>query len=243
MRYRTLLFSIPASILVLLTVLLSFRFMGAFTISSFTVEGMEATYNIEHYLLPAEGRNRSAVSLKAIKKKIEKLPYIESASIKMKGKIVKVDCTPVEDGLVITDGSDYYFYSDTLAAIDGKDVYELSDRYIVLYMEKDLLSLFLSSSFGSEELKMIDTLKGLKEHSCLITKAEYDNNNSSIFSGSLVLGLDSINSLLTLNDIRNIDRLEESLGIIESEYINSKDKLSGVRSGYLLSSGMLVKTR
>ena len=236
-------FLIALSLTALLALVLPRSLRGKFTLSKYTLDGIPSTYSVESSVLSCLGRSRLSLNSRKLRANVMSLPYIENVSVKVRGNSILLSGSMAEDAIIITDGDNWYFYSDEIYQLEKKDVGDLRKQYIVLLFENDYLQSALSSSFSSEEMKMIDTLRSLKESSCLITKAEYDNNNSSVFSGSLLLGLDDIRSSLVLYDIREIGRLEETLGIIKGEYYNSKDRVSSEETEYVLQNGSLVRLR
>ncbi len=243
MTEKRRIFLVAFALIALASIVLSHSLVGRFTITAYKVDGITQTYSVERNLLSSLGRSRFSFSKRKLRESLLNLPYIEEAVVKVRGNSIIINGIEKKEGLIITDGENWYFYSDTFYPIEGKDVQDLRKNYLVLLFEQEFLSRALSSTFGNEELKMIDTLKGLKESSCLITKAEYDNNNSSVFSGSLLLRLDTVGATLLLCDIREIERLEETLGIIEEEYMNSKDRVSREETKYVLQNGSLVRMR
>ena len=234
---------IMVTLLFLCALVLSYGMKGRFTLEEYSFSSTFTTYSMERTVLKVIGKNRLGVSKGEIRDTLESLPYIEKAGVSVKGTALKINAEEKDEGLIITDGERWYFYSDGLSALDLRDVYPLSKRYLVLTVESSLLSSFLTSSFGSEEVKMIDTLKCVKPDSALITKAEYDNNNSNVYSGSLRLTLSSLNASLVIKDIRDISRVDEAVSIMETEYSESSDRLSGVTTEYVLSDGMLIRMR
>ena len=234
---------IMVTLLFLCALILSYGMKGRFTLEEYSFSSSFTTYSMEHTALKVIGKNRLGVSKGGIRDTLESLPYIEKAGISVKGTVLEINAAEKEEGLIITDGERWYFYCDALSSLDSRDIYPLSKRYLVLNVESTLLSSFLTSSFGSEEVKMIDTLKSVRPDSALITKAEYDNNNSSVYSGSLRLTLSSLNASLVIKDIRDISRLDEAVSIMETEYSESSDRLSGVTTEYVLSDGMLIRMR
>ena len=87
------------------------------------------------------------------------------------------------------------------------------------------------------------TLSQAFESSGLITNAEYDNNKSSIFSGFLTINIPSLESTLTVEDMRMSENLGEALSIIENEYLTSRERLSGEKREYILGSSRLMVKR
>jgi hypothetical protein len=234
---------IMVTLLFLCALILSYGMKGRFTLEEYSFSSAFTTYSMERTALKVIGKNRLGVPRGGIRDTLESLPYIGKVVISVKGTVLEINAEEKDEGLIITDGERWYFYCDALSSLDSRDIYPLSKRYLVLNVESTLLSSFLTSSFGSEEVKMIDTLKSVRPDSALITKAEYDNNNSSVYSGSLRLTLSSLNASLVIKDIRDISRLDEAVSIMETEYSESSDRLSGVTTEYVLSDGMLIRMR
>lgn len=230
-----LLFS--AFFLSLFMLFLSERMIGEAEITSFNIKGLPDTWNIEREMLSILGRNKNLLSKRKLERTIEGLPYVDSADIIINSNGMELSGERVKDAVIIYDGSNYYFYTGELEILDRRDVYDIVDDYILLVVDSSFLI-----STGTGEKMMMNTLKGLETSNRLITRAEYDNNNSSAFSGSLTLSLDSVSAVLVVEDIREIDRLEEALKIIENEYLESKERF-GEKNEYLLSSGSLIKMR
>ena len=216
--------------------MLSLNLKGNLKITDWSIINLPDTWNIEHNLLLSEGKRKILFSKRSVERSVEALPYIKSADVKINGNTVNLSGV-IKEGLIILSGYKWYFYSDELYALDKRDVYDIKDEYIILVVDEIELLL------GKAEKRMIESLISLSSSNCLITSAEYDNNNSSVFSGSLTVNLDSISSKLVIGDIREIDRLEEALKIIENEYLKSKDRLGGEIIEYSLSSGSLIKMR
>ncbi len=243
MRVKSSIALVSISIVAMALVLFSLTLMGSSELTKASFDGIIKTYSIESAVLKTLGRSRLSFVSESVKKEIEDLPYISSCTLTKKGQTISVEGECVEDGVIISDGENYYFYSDVLSPLDKKDVNVLSESYTLLYVESSLLEEFLSSSIGSDEKKMITTLKELKSQFGLITKAEYDNNNSSVFSGSLVLTLPLLNAILVIEDIRDCSRIGEALEIIEKEYKESKDRVNVKFNEYRISQNLLMKMR
>ncbi len=215
---------------------LSLNLKGKLKIADWNIINLPNTWNIERTLLLFRGKSKFLFPKRSVEKSVEELPYIKKADVNINGNTVNLSGV-IEEGLIILSGETWYFYTDNLYALDKRDVYDIKNEYIILVV--DDIELLL----GKAEKRMINSLISLSSSNCLITSAEYDNNNSSVFSGSLTVNLDSISSKLVIADIREIDRLEEALKIIENEYLKSKDRLGGEIIEYSLSSGSLIKMR
>lgn len=243
MRANSAIIVIILSFLLPFLLFLSYSLVGEFTLKSYTISNLVETYTIESNMLSMMGRNKLDPVVKKYQENISSLSYVESVDIKIKGTSILLSGKLVENGIIITDGSTWYFYSDSFLPISEKDVFFLKDEYIILSLPHSLFDIFPTSSFSDEEIRMLDTLKSVKPQSGLITRAEYDNNNSSVISGKLSLYLDGLNSKLVFEDIREIDRMNEALNIVEKEYNDSKEGLFRDNMEYVLSNGLLMKMR
>ncbi len=234
---------ISVSVLPAVFVLISLFWMGSFKISSCSLDGIPGTYSVESALLRISGRSKLNLFFSTRVKEIDALPYIADCRIESKGRTLTLLGDTVREAVIITDKKNYYFYSDSLIPLDKRDVNTLKDEYTLLYVEPALLEEFLFYDFGQDEKAMINTLKELKSQFGLITTAEYDNNNSSVFSGSLLVKLPSYNAILVLEDIRYCSRIGEALKIIERQYIKSNDRVNSGVSEYRISQNLLIKMR
>lgn len=231
------------SILIPFVLFLSYNLVGKFTLTDYSIDNLPGTYSIESNLLLMMGNNKLNPALKRYVDNIKELSYVESVESTIKGTEIKLSGNLIDEGVIITDGENWYFYSDSFSPLSQKDVYFLKDEYIILSVPSTLLEIFTSSSPSKDETKMIDTLKTLKPRSGLITKAEYGNNNSNIISGELSVTLSDINSKLVFEDIREIERLEEAVNILEKEYTDSKEMHFCDNITYVLSNGLLIRMR
>lgn len=242
MRVKRLVSITAALILALFLLYLSYGLVGRYTVSSFNVETIPLTYSVESILLPLVGRNRLTVSKREIKKSLESLPYISLSEATLNGGVLNIGGS-LEKGIIMTDGSDWYFYSDGVYVLSEKDVHALSSTYLILRVDSLIMERLLSLPASRDEMNMINTLIELTRSSALITMAEYGNNNSSGYPLSLTLRLDSLSSYLVLENIADAGRIEEALGIIENEYTQTGALRMGESTTYVLTGSRLIETR
>lgn len=242
MRKKTLAFLSLFFILSLCALYFSFGLRGRFTLSNYS-SSSSLTYSVEKILLSNLGKNKLFVNKNKIRKQIEGLSYIESATLSLKGTKIALEIENIENALILRGNDSYYFYSDSIYPLEKKDLLPLSESYVILDIDDSVITLLLEGKETREIRKMISTLASLSSRSSLITKAEYDNNKSSIFSGSLTLYLKPIESILVVDDIRDLDRLNDALSILEEQYFESKDRLNGDRREYILSASSIIKLR
>lgn len=242
---RTKLF-VLLSFLILFSILLllSFNMLGLFTCKDYLIQTVPKTYRIESELVKTIGKNSLLLNRREIKKSILNNPYITEVDLKLNKNTVIVDGEISNDGLIIVSDNSSYFYSDSLLSeLDYKDIYALKDYYIVLNIDKETLLFIQRYGISDELLSLLSSLSHESSLTRLITRAEYDNNNSSIFSGSLYLYLDQFEAILIIEDIREIDKIKEAILFIEKNYNDSKNRLNGERKKYLLSSSQLIEMR
>lgn len=236
---------ILSSVLVLALILLylSYFLVGRFTLDSYSLSSIPLTYSVESFLLSALGRNRLSVSSKTIKSSLLSLEYVTSAEVLFRGKEIIVSGKIEEEGVIITDGERWYFFSSSLSPLSEKDVSVLSSSYTILRVDKELIESMIEYSPSRNELKMISILSQLKQSSNLITMAEYGNNEMVGYPLSLTLRLDSLSSALIVENISDAGRIEEALEIIENEYEQTERFTVGEWRTYVLSGGRLIETR
>lgn len=242
---RTKLF-ILLSFLILFSILLllSFNMLGLFTCKDYSIQTLPLSYTIESELVKTIGKNSLLLNRREIKKSILDNPYVTNVDLKINKNTVIVNGEIKEEGLIINSENSSYFYSDgILSELDYKDIYALKDYYIVLYIDKETLLFIERYGISDELLSLLSALSSETSLTRLITRAEYDNNNSSIFSGSLYLYLDQLEAILIIEDIREIDKIKEAILFIEKNYNDSKTRLNSERKKYLLSSSQLIEMR
>ncbi len=234
------------SFLILFSILLlfSFNMLGHFTCKDYLIQRMPKTYTIESELVKTIGKNSLLLNRRDIKKTILNNPYITKVDLKLNKNTVILDGEISEAGLIIKSDNLSYFYCDgILSELDYKDIYALKDYYIVLNIDRETLLFIQNYGISDELLSLLSSLSHESSLTRLITRAEYDNNNSSIFSGSLYLYLDQLESILIVEDIREIDKIKEAILFIEKNYNDSKTRLNSERKKYLLSSSQLIEMR
>ncbi len=227
----------------LLSVLFSYRLAGRFKLTQFSFDDLPRTYSTEKPVLAVLNHNRLSVSPYRLKKELERIPYVEKAEVCISGNTIKISGKAVEDAVVITDGTRFFFLADEAEKVDPRDMNDINGLYLILELDGNLLDGWIGSSFSGTEDKMLSVLKKVKTSSGLITGAEYDNNNSNVISGCLRLRLGSLRSVLVIKDIRDSARLGEAIEIIRADYSESADALHRKETEYILESGKLVRMR
>lgn len=236
-------FFMSFSLLTIIFLILSASIVGRFTIKSVEVKEIPETWNVMSLLLREKGRNVLSLNKRGIKKEIEKLIYIERADVGVHDNVLTVTGILPQCGVLLYDGRRTAFVGECeKGEIDSKDYIALQGGFLTLEVTPVLFDIILGSN-DEKYTSLMMTLSHAFESSGLITKAEYDNNKTSIFSGSIVLELDSVEAVLTINDLRKINRLEECLEIIKEDYYSSLDRMMETPKEYILDESLMVVKR
>ena len=236
-------FFMSFSLLTIIFLILSASIVGRFTIKSVEVKEIPETWNVMSLLLREKGRNVLSLNKRGIKKEIEKLIYIERADVGVHDNVLTVTGILPQCGVLLYDGRRTAFVGECeKGEIDSKDYIALQGGFLTLEVTPVLFDIILGSN-DEKYTSLMMTLSHAFESSGLITKAEYDNNKTSIFSGSIVLKLDSVEAVLTINYLRKINRLEECLEIIKEDYNSSLDRMMETPKEYILDESLMVVKR
>lgn len=236
-------FFMSFSLLTIIFLILSASIVGRFTIKSVEVKEIPETWNVMSLLLREKGRNVLSLNKRGIKKEIEKLIYIERADVGVHDNVLTVTGILPQCGVLLYDGRRTAFVGECeKGEIDSKDYIALQGGFLTLEVTPVLFDIILGSN-DEKYTSLMMTLSHAFESSGLITNAEYDNNKSSIFSGFLTINIPSLESTLTVEDMRMSENLGEALSIIENEYLTSRERLSGEKREYILGSSRLMVKR
>ena len=231
------------SILSIVFLILSTSIVGRFTIKGVEVDGIPRTWSAMSIVLSEKGRNILTVDRRRIKKEIENLLYVTSVSVSIENNTLRVNGLKPHSGVLLVDGTRTAFISDdNKGIVDSKDYYALKSSFLTIEVTPVLFNVIVESK-DEKYSSLMATLSHAFESSGLITKAEYDNNNSSIFSGSLVVYLDDLEAILNIKDLRKIDKLEECIEIIREEYYSSKNRMIENPKEYVLEDSLMVVKR
>ena len=231
------------SLLSLAFLILSYRLVGRFTCTGFSTSGIPSSWSVESVLSKNIGKNTLFIGKRRILSYLSSLPYIESVTMKIEDGVLKVDGKSKDEALLLYDGERLALLTeDNAFHLDGKDYLGLEEKYMTVKVSSSVMDAAIEEK-SSVLSPFVGVLSSSFSSFGLITNAEYDNNKSSIFSGSLILYLDSVEAVLTIRDLRKIDRLEECLEIIKEEYISSKDRMLESPKEYILDDSLMVVKR
>ena len=236
-------FLIIFSLLSLLFLVFSSSIVGSFTIVNINTDGVCNTWSVLNRLYLEKGKNKLSINKLKIRKDIESFVYIDEAKVSIKDNTLLLEGSMPQKGVILYDGSRVAFVGESKKGeIDALDYSGLKDSYLTLTLTPSLLDAILYSS-DEKYTSLLTTLSSAFLSCPLITKAEYDNNKQSVYSGSLTLYLESVNAILTISDLRKIDKLEECLEIIQNEFLSSKERMSDIVKEYILDDSLLMVKR
>ena len=231
------------SILAIGFLILSSFIVGKFSINGHEIKGILPTWTLESALNGFYGDNTLSVEKLYLEKMIKNLSYVEEAKVKIRGNKLVVEGKMVEKAVVLTDRTKALLLLPSSASpLPLHDIPVLQSKYLVVFTSSSVISLFETMEENILGKALLD-VTDFPDYSGLITYAEYDNNKSSIFSGSLRLVLGPLDSVLTVRDLRNSNRIGECLEIIRREYEKDGNKLSRGTREYILDDSLMEKTR
>ena len=108
MRKKTLAFLSLFFLISLCALYFSFGLRGRFTLTNYS-SSSSLTYSVEKILLSNLGKNKLFVNKNKIRKQIEDLSYIESASLSLSGTKIDLTIENIEDALILKGSDSYYF--------------------------------------------------------------------------------------------------------------------------------------
>ena len=231
------------SLLSLAFLILSYRLVGRFTCTGFSITGVPSSWSVESVLSKNIGKNTLFIGKRRILSYLSSLPYIESVTMKIEDGVLKVDGKSKDEALLLYDGERLALLTeDNAFHLDGKDYLGLEEKYMTVKVSSSVMDAAIEEK-SSVLSPFVGVLSSSFSSFGLITNAEYDNNKPSIFSGSLTLYLDSVEAVLIIKDLRKVDRLEECLEIIKEDYISSKDRMLERAKEYVLDDSLMVVKR
>lgn len=231
------------SLLSLAFLILSYRLVGRFTCTGFSTSGIPSSWSVESVLSKNIGKNTLFIGKRRILSYLSSLPYIESVTMKIEDGVLKVDGKSKDEALLLYDGERLALLTeDNAFHLDGKDYLGLEEKYMTVKVSSSVMDAAIEEK-SSVLSPFVGVLSSSFSSFGLITNAEYDNNKSSIFSGFLTINIPSLESTLTVEDMRMSENLGEALSIIENEYLTSRERLSEEKREYILGSSRLMVKR
>lgn len=208
---------VALSILVLIMLLSS---MDSFRVRSVTVSGMDSIPSgVRDVLSACQGVNRFRLDEKAIERELEAQPLVDTARISYSFPAdMLVTIVPSSEHCLLFDGNQYYILDESgrplvLGASDGLDG---QSGLCTLEVEPSFISYLSSYGAPASFRQVMDLVDRLwQSGGMLISRIKYDNNTLG-GSGQLVLSLSPLNCELYVREPVSVDRISDSLGIIQA---------------------------
>ncbi len=181
-----------------------------------------ATADMQRVLKPLKGMNIFEVNLGSLRKTLESFDGVKSVKIKRfypDKLIIDIDYNEIAlKAYSISDSDEvtYYFIHDDILEVVRQDTWEGFDKLATVEINPAYAQMMLK--WGSDEgframVMMGQHLSGNN----LITSIKYDNNMGNEF-GRLVIDLSALNSVLYVRELVSVQRLDEMLDIISSQF-------------------------
>ena len=188
--------------------------------------------------------NYYRLDLTDLRESLEAIGYVDKADIRFwNGKLTFSLSNPEKGLLLVSSDNSFLYDGNTLREINREDVNLLGKSYSLVNIDDSYL-LYLKR-YGTNESfeRLVHPLFDLGDYTTLITRAEFDNNNST-GNGRIKLYLDSLNSVLTIAELQNSERVADSIKAIEREVGKNPIKaLEGPCSEYELRLSGLVRIK
>ncbi len=197
--------------------------------------------DMQRIINPLKGRNIFEVRLNKLKKTLSSFDGVKEVRVKRfypNKLIIEVDYNDMTlKAYSIPEGGtevSYYFIHDEILENVGKTTWEEFDKLGIVELNPAYAQMV--QKWGSDE--GFKAMANLAEHLAdnnLITSMKYDNNNGNEF-GRLVIDISSLNSTLYVRELVGVQRLDEALEIISSQF-----SAGGATVVYDLYANTLVK--
>ena len=199
--------------------------------------------DMQRIINPLKGRNIFEINLRSLKKTLEAFDGVREVRIRRfypSKLIIEVDYDEISLKAYSVDENNadtpvnFYFIHDDILEDVGQATWEEFDKLGIVELNPAYAQMVMKwgSDFGF--LAMIKLAEHLASNN-LITSMKYDNNNGNEF-GRLVIGISSLNSTLYVRELVGVQRLDEALEIISSQF-----SAGGATVIYDLYANTLVK--
>ena len=180
--------------------------------------------NMQRIINPLKGRNIFEINLRGLKKTLEEFDGVREVSIRRfyPGKLIieiaynemslKAFSMDEQEGSAVT----YYFIHDDVLEEVGQNTWEDFDKLGCVELNPAYARKIMKWGSDSGFKSMVMLAEHLADNN-LITSMKYDNNNGNEF-GRLVIGISSLNSTLFVRELVGVQRLDEALEIISSQF-------------------------
>ncbi len=192
-------------------VLIAARSLPVMSISSVRVSGIPMTPSVARLTSPALGTFYPAVERREIREGIEALPYVGKAMLSYEKNALVVEAA-MDRGLVLISSENASFY-------DGKELFPITlEDAGALSGTCAMVSVPDAGNITQSMAEMLSALVATELDPNLITWIEYCNNiGSGEEPAELRIALPELNASVILTEPAAVDRLDETIGIIEAE--------------------------
>ncbi len=199
--------------------------------------------DMQRIINPLKGRNIFEINLRSLRKSLEAFDGVREVKVKRfyPGKLI-IEVSYNEMSLkaysVSEDGKNepvsFYFIHDDILEVVGQNTWEEFDKLGVVELNPAYAQMVMKWGSDPGFISMVKLAEHLANNN-LITSMKYDNNNGDEF-GRLVIGISSLNSTLYVRELVGVQRLDEALEIISSQF-----SAGGATVIYDLYANTLVK--
>lgn len=179
--------------------------------------------DMQRIINPLKGRNIFEINLRSLKKSLASFDGVKEVRVRRyypRKLIIEVDYNDIYLKAYSISDSDneinFYFIHDGVLDVVGQQTWEEFDKLGVVELNPAYAQMVMKWGSDSGFLSMIKLAEHLTNNN-LITSMKYDNNNGSEF-GRLVIGISSLNSTLYVRELVGVQRLDEALEIISSQF-------------------------
>ena len=178
--------------------------------------------DMQRIINPLKGRNIFEINLRSLKKTLLAFDGVREVRIRRyypSKLIIEIDYNDMSlKAFTLSEESDvvYYFIHDNVLEEVKQTTWEAFDKLATVELHPAYAQMVMK--WGSDQgFKSMVSLAEHLANNNLITSMKYDNNNGNEF-GRLVIGISSLNSTLFVRELVSVQRLDEALEIISSQF-------------------------
>lgn len=178
--------------------------------------------DMQRIINPLKGRNIFEINLRSLKKTLLAFDGVREVRIRRyypSKLIIEIDYNDMSlKAFTLSEESEvvYYFIHDDILEEVKQTTWDAFDRLATVELHPAYAQMVMK--WGSDQgFKSMVSLAEHLANNNLITSMKYDNNNGNEF-GRLVIGISSLNSTLFVRELVSVQRLDEALEIISSQF-------------------------
>jgi hypothetical protein len=178
--------------------------------------------DLQRILNPLKGRNIFEINLRSLKKTLLAFDGVREVRIRRyypSKLIIEIDYNDMTlKAFTLSEESEvvYYFIHDDVLEEVKQTTWDAFDKLATVELNPAYAQMVMK--WGSDQgFKSMVSLAEHLANNNLITSMKYDNNNGNEF-GRLVIGISSLNSTLFVRELVSVQRLDEALEIISSQF-------------------------